>query len=142
MAKRSRDEESAAQFKAKPEGRWSQLALIVLAIAGAAISLMLTRYHLTGKASGVFSLVCKAEEGGCADVLASPYAVGPGGIPVATLGAIYFGALALWYAVVGPPRGRGRRWHFLPLGLNVAGVFVSVFFLSLMFGGLKAICWW
>lgn len=140
MAKRSHAEQITA--RSRSDGRWLQLALIVLAIAGAGISLMLTRYHLSGEAGGLFALVCDLEEGGCADVLASPFAVGPGGIPVATLGALYFGALALWYGVVGAPHGSGRRWQILPLALNFAGVLVSVFFLSVMFGGLKAVCWW
>ena len=128
-------------FEGEPESRWIQLALVLLALVGTGISLMLTQYHLSGKASSLFSLACDAEKGGCTDVLASPQAVGPGGIPVATFGAIYFGALALWYGIVGVPRGR-RSWHFVPLGLNVAGVLVSAYFLSLMLGSLKAVCWW
>lgn len=140
MAKTSRDAQTTA--RSNPDGRWLQLALIVLALIGAGISLMLTQYHLTGKPGKFFSLVCDANKGGCSEVLASPYAVGPGGIPVATFGAIYFGALGLWYLVVGRSRGQGRRWQRFPLGINLAGALVSVFFLSLMFGSLKAVCWW
>jgi protein-disulfide isomerase/uncharacterized membrane protein len=123
---------------------WTLPLLVALALAAAGISLMLTSYHLTqGKAPGaVFRLACDAEEGGCADVLASPWAVGPGGIPTATYGAVYFGTLALWYLVVGRPRGQGRYWHAIPLGLNLAGALLSAFLMSLMLTRLGAVCWW
>lgn len=118
--------------------------LVALALAAAGISLMLTSYHLTqGQEPGaVFRLACDAEEGGCADVLASPWATGPGGIPTATYGAAYFGALALWYLVVGRPRGQGRYWHAVPLGLNLAGALFSAFLISVMLARLGAVCWW
>jgi protein-disulfide isomerase/uncharacterized membrane protein len=121
---------------------WTLPLLVLLAFAAAGISLMLTSYHLTREPSALFSLACDAEEGGCADVLASPWAVGPGGIPTATYGAVYFGALGLWYLVVGRARGRGRHWQAVPLGLNLAGALFSAFLLSVMFGGLGAVCWW
>jgi protein-disulfide isomerase/uncharacterized membrane protein len=123
---------------------WSLPLLVALAFAATGISLMLTSYHLTqGKEPGaVFRLVCDAEEGGCADVLASPWAIGPGGIPTATYGAVYFGALGFWYLAVGRPRGRGRYWHAIPLGLNLAGALFSAFLFSVMLGGIGAVCWW
>lgn len=123
---------------------WTLPLLVALALAATAIGLMLTSYHLAqGKEPGaVFRLACNAEEGGCADVLASPWAVGPGGIPTATWGSVYFGALGLWYLVVGWPRGRRRNWHALPLGLNLAGALFSAFLISVMLGSVGAVCWW
>ncbi|HEX3128900.1 MAG TPA: vitamin K epoxide reductase family protein [Thermoanaerobaculia bacterium] len=132
------------QTDPKGRGRAALILLIVLASTAAGISLMLTSYHLTeGKEPwALFRLACRSEEGGCADVLASPWAVGPGGIPTALLGAVYYGMLALWYLVVGRPRGRGRLWQAVPLGLNLAGAVVSVFLVSVMIGKLHEICWW
>lgn len=121
---------------------WVLPLLVALALAATGISLMLTRYHLTREPGAVFSLVCDAEEGGCADVLASPWALGPGGIPTATYGAVYFGALGLWYLAVGRPRGKGRYWQSLPLGLNLAGALFSAFLISVMFARLGEVCWW
>lgn len=130
--------------KTPRSGRWTLPLLVALAFAAAGISLMLTSYHLSaGKEPGaLFRLACDAEEGGCADVLASPWAVGPGGIPTATFGAAYFGALGLWYLVVGRPRGRGRYWHAIPLGLNLAGALFSAFLLSVMLTRVGSVCWW
>lgn len=119
---------------------WTLPLLVALALAATGISLMLTSYHLSqgNPPWALFRLACNAEEGGCADVLASPWAIGPGGIPTATYGAVYFGALGLWYLVV----GRSRRWQIVPLGLNLAGALFSAFLISVMLGGLGAICWW
>src|SRR5215210_552363 len=82
-----------ASVEAGPgKGRAALLLLVLLASTAAGISLMLTSYHLTeGKEPwALFRLACNSEEGGCADVLVSPWAVGPGGIPTALLGAVYF----------------------------------------------------
>jgi uncharacterized membrane protein len=124
-------------------GRGTLLIAVLLSLAAAGISLMLTSYHLTeGKEPwALFRLACRSEEGGCADVLASPWAVAPGGIPTALLGAVYFGSLALWYLVVGRPRGGGRLWQAFPLGLNLAGAVVSIFLFSVMLGRLHEICY-
>lgn len=118
--------------------------LVVLAFAATGISLMLASYHQSaGKDPwALFSLACDAEKGGCADVLASRWAVGPAGIPVATFGAVYFGALGLWYLVVGRPNGPGRSWQAFPLGLNAAGAVVSLYLMSVMLMGLGEVCWW
>jgi protein-disulfide isomerase/uncharacterized membrane protein len=126
------------------KGRAALLLLILLASTAVGISLMLTSYHLTeGKEPwALFRLACRSEEGGCADVLASSWAMAPGGIPTALLGAVYFGALALWYLVVGRPSGGGRPWQAVPLGLNLAGAVFSIFLISVMLGRLHEICWW
>lgn len=124
--------------------RWIVPLLVVLAFAATGISLMLASYHQSaGKDPwALFSLACDAEEGGCADVLASRWAVGPAGIPVATFGAVYFGALGFWYLVVGRPNRPGRSWQAFPLGLNAAGAVVSLYLMSIMFMGLGEVCWW
>lgn len=123
---------------------WALPLVVVLAFAGAGISLMLTRYHLSqGRNPGaVFELVCGKEGGGCTDVLASSWAVLPGGIPLAAAGLIYFGSLGLWYLIAGPANRRGRTWQALPLGLNVLGVVVSVFLFAVMLTRIHAVCWW
>ena len=124
--------------------RWIVPVLVVLAFAATGVSLMLASYHQSGGKDpwALFSLACDAEEGGCADVLASRWAVGPAGIPVATFGAIYFGALGLWYLIVGRPNRPGRSWQAFPLGLNAAGALVSLYLLSVMLMGLGEVCWW
>lgn len=131
---------------AKPAGnrRGTLLIALLLALIATGVSLMLTSYHLTeGKEPwALFRLACSSAEGGCADVLASPWATGPGGIPTALLGAVYFGALSLWFLVVGRPAGPGRRWHLLPLGLNLAGALLSAFLVSVMIFRLHEVCWW
>lgn len=124
--------------------RWIVPVLVALAFAATGISLMLASYHQSGGKDpwALFSLACNAEEGGCADVLASRWAVGPAGIPVATFGAIYYGALGLWYLAVGRANRVGRSWQAFPLGLNAAGALVSLYLLSIMVLGLGEICWW
>jgi protein-disulfide isomerase/uncharacterized membrane protein len=124
--------------------RWALPLLVVLAFVATGISLMLTSYHLTeGKEPwALFRMACGAEKGGCADVLASPWAVGPAGIPTAIFGVVYFGALGLWYLMVGRPGGRGRTWQAVPLGINLAGALFSAYLLSVMIGRLHEICWW
>jgi protein-disulfide isomerase/uncharacterized membrane protein len=123
--------------------RWVLPSLIAVAVAGLGISAMLTSFHLSqGKSPwALFRLACGAG-GGCEEVLASPWAVLPGGIPLAGLGAVYFGGLALWYLVVGPANRAGRRWQALPLLLNAAGVLGSLFFLFVMLTAVHAVCVW
>ncbi len=124
--------------------RGTLIIVVLLALVATGISLMLTSYHLTeGKEPwALFHLACRSDKGGCADVLASPWATGPAGIPTALLGAVYFGALSLWFLVVGRPAGRGRTWHLLPLGLNLAGALLSLFLVSVMIFRLHEVCWW
>jgi protein-disulfide isomerase/uncharacterized membrane protein len=124
--------------------RGTLVIVVLLGLAATGISLMLTSYHLTGGKEpwALFRLACRSETGGCNDVLASPWATGPGGIPTALLGAMYFGALTLWFLVVGRPAGRGRRWHLVPLGLNLAGALLSLFLVSVMIFRLHEVCWW
>ncbi|HBL30677.1 MAG TPA: hypothetical protein DD490_27900 [Acidobacteria bacterium] len=123
---------------------WALPLLILLATAGAWIGSMLTSYHLSaGKAPWkVFQAVCGTDGGGCSEVLASPWAVLPGGIPLALAGALYFGGLALWYLVVGLANRRGRFWHALPLAVQVAGAMASIVLLTVMLTRIGALCWW
>jgi uncharacterized membrane protein/protein-disulfide isomerase len=123
---------------------WTLPLLILLAFAGAAIGLMLTSYHLSqGKDPWkLFQVACGADGGGCAEVLSSPWAVLPGGIPLAALGFLYFGGLGLWYLIVGLANRRGRFWQGLPFAAHIAGALASLFFLGVMLAQLRAICWW
>ncbi|HET9209874.1 MAG TPA: vitamin K epoxide reductase family protein, partial [Thermoanaerobaculia bacterium] len=123
---------------------WAVFLLILLAVAGAGISLMLTSYHLSqGRdAAGIFQKVCGADGGGCREVLSSGWAVLPQGIPLSALGLVYFGGLAVWYLVVGPANRRGRYWQSVPLLIHVLGALASAFLLAVMVTQVGALCWW
>jgi len=123
---------------------WTLPLLIVLAFAGAAIGLMLTSYHLSeGKSSWkLFQAACGTDGSGCAEVLSSGWAVLPGGIPLAALGFVYFGAIGLWYLVVGLANRRGRFWQGLPFAAQIAGALGSLFLLGVMLTQVRAFCVW
>jgi protein-disulfide isomerase/uncharacterized membrane protein len=123
---------------------WAVFLLILLAVAGAGISLMLTSYHLSqGRdAAGIFETVCGTDGGGCREVLSSSWAVLPQGIPLSALGLVYFGGLAVWYLVVGPANRRGRYWQSVPLVIHVLGALASAFLLAVMVTQVGTICWW
>lgn len=123
---------------------WAVILLILLAVAGAGISLMLTSYHVSqGRdAAGIFQAVCGTDGGGCRDVLSSSWAVLPDGIPLSALGLVYFGGLALWYLVVGPANRRGRYWQSVPLIIHVLGALASAFLIAVMITQVGALCWW
>lgn len=122
---------------------WVLPAAVAVALAGAGVSAMLTSYHLSAGKSpwALFRLACGAG-GGCAEVLASPWATLPGGIPLAGLGLVYFGALTLWYLVVGRANRGGRGWQAVPLVLNGLGAAVSLLLISVMLTQLHAVCKW
>jgi protein-disulfide isomerase/uncharacterized membrane protein len=123
--------------------RWVLPALLAVALAGLGVSAMLTSYHLSqGKSPwALFRLAC-GTGGGCEEVLASRWSVLPGGIPLAGLGLAYFGALFLWYLIVGPANRKGRRWQILPLALNALGVLVSLYLIGIMLTQIHALCKW
>jgi protein-disulfide isomerase/uncharacterized membrane protein len=124
--------------------RWAFPLLVGLAALATLISLMLTSYHLSGgKSPGrLFSSVCGVAGGGCSEVLASPWATLPGGVPLAALGVAYYGALTLWYLIVGRANRRGRVWQGLVLAVQVLGAVVSLTLIAIMVRGLHAICAW
>jgi protein-disulfide isomerase/uncharacterized membrane protein len=123
---------------------WTLPLLILLSLAGAGIGWMLTRYHLSeGRdPSKIFQMACGQDGSGCAEVLSSPWALLPGGVPLAALGLAYFGGLALWYLVVGLANRRGRFWQGLPFAVQIAGALASLFFLFVMLAQIRAVCWW
>jgi protein-disulfide isomerase/uncharacterized membrane protein len=124
--------------------RWMLPLLILLAFTGAGIGAMLTDYHLTGgeHPSPLFQSVCGREGGRCMEVLMSNYAALPGGMPLAAIGFVYFGGLALWYLVVGAANRRGRSWQALPLAAQVAGIVVSLGLIGVMLTRIHAMCGW
>jgi protein-disulfide isomerase/uncharacterized membrane protein len=122
--------------------RWVLPLLVLLAFTGAGIGWMLTNVHLGKDPGKLFQTVCGGEGGGCSEVLASEWAVLPGGRPLAALGVVYFGGLGLWYLVVGLANRRGRLWQALPLAAQTAGALASLFFLGVMLTKVHAICWW
>ncbi|HVT17876.1 MAG TPA: vitamin K epoxide reductase family protein [Thermoanaerobaculia bacterium] len=117
---------------------------VILALAGALVSLLLLRYQQShGTASGpLFRLVCGPRHGGCAEALQSRWATLSGRISVAALGVAYFGALALWYAVVGRPNRAGRFWQLAPLTANLCGAIVSLVLMVAMLAELHTVCPW
>ncbi len=123
---------------------WTLPLLILLSFAGAGIGLMLTSYHLSqGKDPWkLFQMACGTDGGGCAQVLASGWAVLPGGIPLAALGFLYFGGLGLWFLIVGQAYRRGRFWEGVPFAAQIAGALASVFLAGVMLTRIQAICWW
>jgi protein-disulfide isomerase/uncharacterized membrane protein len=118
------------------------IALVVLALVGAWISLNLTRYSLPGGQGGsaAFRTVCDMTGGGCDQVLKSSWAMLPRGIPTALVGLIYFSGLAAGYLLMGRPNRAGRAW-FAPLfALQIAGALFSLFLLGVMLLQLRSFC--
>jgi uncharacterized membrane protein/protein-disulfide isomerase len=124
--------------------RWALPLLVLLSFTGAGIGLVLTSFHLAAGKSPwkLFDLACGKDGHGCAEVLASRWAVLPGGRPLAALGVVYFGGLGLWYLVVGTANRRGRFWQALPLVAQIIGVLASLYLLGVMFTQVHAVCWW
>lgn len=118
------------------------IALVVLALIGAWISLNLTRYSLPGGQGGsaAFRTICEITGGGCDQVLKSSWAMLPRGIPTALVGLIYFSAIAFWYLLAGRPNRAGRAW-FMPIFiLQVLGALFSLFLLGVMLLQLRSFC--
>jgi protein-disulfide isomerase/uncharacterized membrane protein len=122
------------------------LALVIaLAFAAAAISLMLTAYHLSHgrRAAEFFNVMCGQADAGCDRVLQSRWGYfGRSRVPISALGVAYFTSLGVWYLVVGRPNRRGRWWHLVPLGLNLIGVGHSLRLFWVMVGVIGQLCWW
>lgn len=136
---------------------YAQVVAVLAALFAANIC-----YHLLGKhvrqAPGPswFSAGCteKSEPGGanCAAVLQSKWSYWPpkvpdespprGHVPVAFLGLVYYGILAVWFLGIGRP-SRARWWiHVPPLLLIVMGLAASGMFLFIMFAQLEQWCPW
>lgn len=127
-----------------PSSRWNKrvIALVVLALIGAWISLNLTRYSLPGGQGGsaAFRTVCDMTGGGCDQVLKSSWAMLPRGIPTALVGLVYFCGLAAGYLLMGRPNRAGRAW-FAPLfALQIVGALFSLFLLGVMLLQLRSLC--
>ena len=88
----------------------------------------------------------------CNAVLKSDYGVWPpkraddppgkAHVPVAYLGMVYYSFLAVWLVGVGRP-SRDRWWlHFFPVGMVLAGLGGSAYFMWIMFTVSEAWCFW
>jgi len=140
--------------------KWSvlQIAAVLLALAAAFVCQRLLDRHITGQPGPAwFEAGCHAETeagGGanCAAVLASPWSYWPPvvegdppgkpRIPVAFLGLVYYGMLAVWFLGVGRP-SHARRWVvLLPALIMILGLAGSGFFIYVMFTKLDAWCPW
>ncbi len=116
----------------------------LVALAGAVVSLVLAQMSLpsvSGEASLSSVLCAPGEKVNCDYVLGSRWArVGP--ISAAQLGLVYFVCVGIWYAVVGLPNARGRRWHLVPLGAVSLGMMASIGFVVVMAVELPVWCTW
>ncbi|HUW81432.1 MAG TPA: vitamin K epoxide reductase family protein [Phycisphaerae bacterium] len=119
--------------------RW---VCVAAALAGMVGSMELTAIHLRGPqtATGWVDLLCGAgPESGCQQVLASPWSMF-GGLPVAAFSSGYFALLAVWYLLVGLTDYQHRWWQSWALLVNVAGCFISIQFIWIMFTRLPTWC--
>lgn len=121
---------------------WLRILLVLVALAGAGVSLFLQSGSLGGRAGAAFARACgSGPRFDCSSALSSRWGkIGP--FPTATWGLAYFSFVALWYAIAGLPNRAGRRWHFVPLGAVCVGVVLSCYFLFVMFAVLPAACPW
>lgn len=121
-----------------------RILLIGLAIAGCGVTGLLATRSLpstTPESRHDMPLCTPSARVNCDYVLSSPWAkVGP--FPVASLGFVYFAALAAWFLLVGIPNRRGRFWHLVPLLLATAGGCGSLWFVYVMAVHLPVWCTW
>ncbi len=121
-----------------------RVGLIGLAAVGCFVCLVLADLGAPGEESTTIfgAAVCSPSQSvDCDYVLSSRWAkLGP--VPVAVLGAAYFLAVGVWFAALGLPNYKGRRWHLLPLVVVSAGLGGSVFFSYLMAFRLPVWCTW
>jgi protein-disulfide isomerase/uncharacterized membrane protein len=121
-----------------------RLGLILLAVVGCIISIVLLQLSVPSKTPATLfgTGVCSPTNAiDCDYVLSSRWAK-VGTLPAAALGFAYFAAVAAWFAIVGPPNYRGRRWHWVPLALVSVGLCGSVYFMYLMAFRLPVWCTW
>lgn len=123
---------------------WIRCVAVVCALAGWWISGELLSYSLRGGAAPLLNLVCGGAPAGgglndCQSVLMTTYSRASG-LPLAALGEVYFGALAIWFAFVGPVN-RARWYWYLPLALLVLiGAINSVQYMYVMGAVLHRWC--
>ena len=147
--------------------RWPLLLILVLTASGAWISGELVKQHANvwrhadSRPAGLFGRICVATAGvglDCDSVAKGAWAelnvplpaisrdlalsVQRTAVPVAFLGLAYFVFLGVWFLLIGPPRPHGYQWHWIPLGVGLAGAAVSVPLLALMALGFAPWCGW
>ena len=77
----------------------------------------------------------------CEHVLKSKWArIGP--VSATHLGFVYFLAVAIWNAVIGPPNRAGRYWHVVALAWVGLGLCASLFYVAVMAFVLDFWCTW
>ena len=121
---------------------------LVLAFMGMVVSgkLLAKHMHVPGQA-GFLDALCESESRGvsCDQVLASRWGVFPPndekrGIPVALLGAFYYSFFVVWLLCIGRPDYQRRKWHLVPIMVNVAGLAGSAGFILVMASQLRTWC--
>ncbi len=133
-----------------------QTIAFVLCVGAFFISHLLYTAHRKANLPTWFRAGCGMADAGssadCEEVITSPYGYWPPKhpdsppdkkhTPVALMGMIYYGQMALWILGVGRP-DRTRRWlHALPVTIGAIGLGWSVWFIYLMFARLDYWCPW
>ncbi len=125
-----------------PPARVVRPALVLVAVAGATVSLLLAAASpgLGGAAAALLQKVCAPGPGAdCAAALSSRWAqIGP--LPTAVWGFSYFSFFAFWYAAAGLPNYAGRFRHLIPVLAALVGAAVSLFLLFVLYVRLPARC--
>ena len=120
--------------------------LIVLCLAGTAMSFLLLQEHLH-QSTGFewFDRGCgESDERGATDcdkVIRSPWGTFLHR-PIAYWGMVYFSGLGLWFLFVGRPTFERRYWQAVPTLVTLAGAAGSLFFIAVMYGKMESRCLW
>lgn len=143
---------------------------LLLSLLGVYFSANLLREHLGGTAAALIAPLCGGDDknNSCDAVLQSRWAVFPPRpeeaqpadvehaglipesqpadateswrVPVATLGLVYFAAMAAWLVLIGRPSWDRRALHFVPLLIVLLGCGFSAWFIGLMTTQIGSLC--
>ena len=112
--------------------KWWPVSYVLLTLAGLADTSYLAAKHFAGT-----EVNCTILQG-CDKVLASPYAVIGGNIPLALIGAAYYFLLLVSVLVYLQNKNRGAALLFF--GLSAFGFLFSIWLTYLQFFVIRAIC--
>ncbi len=134
----------AAFRQPRPLLRWLAFAL---ACTAGYICLQLEIVSYGGAESGLLQQLCGGgERSNCRSVLMSSHGslkLGEGDaprLPVATVGAMYFAFVAIWYLFLGPVSRERRYVHLIILAAVVLGVLMSLDYVRVMAVVLRQWC--
>jgi len=112
--------------------KWWAISYVLLTLAGLADTSYLAAKHFAGT-----EVNCAILQG-CDKVLASPYAVVGGDIPLALLGAAYY--FLLFILVLVYLQNKNKSAALLFFGLSAFGFLFSIWLIYLQFFVIRAIC--